>query len=203
MNPAEAAEDTSKDVSRVHQDCRSERVTMEDGTTPVPYLEMTDRPAEKYAAERAPEVLALPGVQRVPPGGSTAYPSGRTSRGLSPSSPSSVSTRPSRNSRRRRGGTSSRRHHRVLLRPLPTTRSGDSLGQADARTRTYTYQCPDARTEPDAARLGRLRPHPCHCGCVTTPFHHDHAVREPGRGSPRSCTSVSSTPMILSPHSGA
>jgi len=37
---------------------------MEDRTTPVLYLEMTDRPAEQYAAERVPEVLALAGVQR-------------------------------------------------------------------------------------------------------------------------------------------
>jgi hypothetical protein len=37
---------------------------VEDRTTPVLYLEMTDRPAERYAAERVPEVLALPGVTR-------------------------------------------------------------------------------------------------------------------------------------------
>jgi hypothetical protein len=37
---------------------------MEDRVTPVIYLEMTDRPAERYAEERAPEVLALPGVRR-------------------------------------------------------------------------------------------------------------------------------------------
>jgi len=37
---------------------------MEDRTTPVLYLEMTDRPPERYAAERVPEVLGLPGVLR-------------------------------------------------------------------------------------------------------------------------------------------
>ena len=37
---------------------------MEDRTTPVLYLEMTDRPAGRYAAERVPEVLARPGVRR-------------------------------------------------------------------------------------------------------------------------------------------
>ncbi len=37
---------------------------MEDRVTPVIYLEMTDRPAERYAKERTPEVLALPGVRR-------------------------------------------------------------------------------------------------------------------------------------------
>jgi hypothetical protein len=37
---------------------------VEDRITPVIYLEMTDRPAERYAAERVPELLALPGVQR-------------------------------------------------------------------------------------------------------------------------------------------
>ncbi len=37
---------------------------MEDRITPVVYLEMTDRPNERYAAERVPDVLALPGVQR-------------------------------------------------------------------------------------------------------------------------------------------
>ena len=37
---------------------------MEDRTTAVLYLEMTDRPAERYAVERVPEVLDLPGVQR-------------------------------------------------------------------------------------------------------------------------------------------
>ena len=35
---------------------------MEDRITPVLYLEMTDRPADRYADERVPEVLALPGV---------------------------------------------------------------------------------------------------------------------------------------------
>ena len=37
---------------------------MEDRLTPVIYLEMTDRPAGRYAEERAPQVLALPGVRR-------------------------------------------------------------------------------------------------------------------------------------------
>jgi hypothetical protein len=37
---------------------------MEDRVTPVIYLEMTDRPPERYAEERAPRVLALPGVRR-------------------------------------------------------------------------------------------------------------------------------------------
>jgi hypothetical protein len=37
---------------------------VEDRTTPVLYLEMTDRPAERYAAERVPEVLARSGVMR-------------------------------------------------------------------------------------------------------------------------------------------
>lgn len=37
---------------------------MEDRITQVIYLEMTDRPAERYAAERIPEVLSAPGVQR-------------------------------------------------------------------------------------------------------------------------------------------
>ena len=37
---------------------------MEDRITAVLYLEMTDRPAERYAGERVPQVLALPGVQR-------------------------------------------------------------------------------------------------------------------------------------------
>jgi hypothetical protein len=37
---------------------------MEDRVTPVLYLEMTDRAAERYAAERVPDVLSLPGVQR-------------------------------------------------------------------------------------------------------------------------------------------
>jgi hypothetical protein len=37
---------------------------MEDRITPVIYLEMTDRPADRYVDERVPEVLALPGVSR-------------------------------------------------------------------------------------------------------------------------------------------
>ena len=37
---------------------------MEDRVTPGLYLEMTDRPAAEYAAERIPEVLALPGATR-------------------------------------------------------------------------------------------------------------------------------------------
>jgi hypothetical protein len=37
---------------------------MEDRITPVLYLEMTDRPANRYAEERVSEVLRLPGVQR-------------------------------------------------------------------------------------------------------------------------------------------
>ncbi len=37
---------------------------MEDRITPGLYLEMTDRPAERYAAERVPEVVSLPGVTR-------------------------------------------------------------------------------------------------------------------------------------------
>jgi hypothetical protein len=37
---------------------------MEDRITPVLYLEMTDRPAERYAEERVPEVLSRPGVHR-------------------------------------------------------------------------------------------------------------------------------------------
>jgi hypothetical protein len=37
---------------------------MEDRITHVLYLEMTDRPADRYAAERVPELLALPGVDR-------------------------------------------------------------------------------------------------------------------------------------------
>lgn len=37
---------------------------MEDRITPVIYLEMTDRPSERYASDRVPEVLALPGVRR-------------------------------------------------------------------------------------------------------------------------------------------
>lgn len=37
---------------------------MEDRITPVIYLEMTDRPADRYADERVPEVLSLPGVDR-------------------------------------------------------------------------------------------------------------------------------------------
>ncbi len=36
---------------------------MEDRITPVLYLEMTDRPADRYAQERVPQVLALPGVR--------------------------------------------------------------------------------------------------------------------------------------------
>jgi hypothetical protein len=36
---------------------------MEDRITPVLYLEMTDRPADRYADERLPQVLALPGVR--------------------------------------------------------------------------------------------------------------------------------------------
>jgi hypothetical protein len=35
---------------------------MEDRITPVIYLEMTDRPADRYAEDRVPQVLALPGV---------------------------------------------------------------------------------------------------------------------------------------------
>jgi hypothetical protein len=37
---------------------------MEDRITPVIYLEMTDRPAERYAEERVHQVLSLPGVHR-------------------------------------------------------------------------------------------------------------------------------------------
>ncbi len=37
---------------------------MEDRITAVIYLEMTDRPPERYAEERVPEVLSLPGVER-------------------------------------------------------------------------------------------------------------------------------------------
>ena len=37
---------------------------MEDRITPVIYLEMTDRRAERYAGERVPQVLSLPGVHR-------------------------------------------------------------------------------------------------------------------------------------------
>jgi hypothetical protein len=37
---------------------------VEDRITPVVYLEMTDRAADDYAAERVPEVLALEGAQR-------------------------------------------------------------------------------------------------------------------------------------------
>jgi hypothetical protein len=37
---------------------------MEDRITPVLYLEMTDRPPDRYAEERVPHVLGLPGVQR-------------------------------------------------------------------------------------------------------------------------------------------
>jgi hypothetical protein len=37
---------------------------MEDRISPVIYLEMTDRPADRYAEERVPEVLALPGISR-------------------------------------------------------------------------------------------------------------------------------------------
>jgi hypothetical protein len=37
---------------------------VEDRITPVLYLEMTDRPTERYAADRVPEVLSLPGVHR-------------------------------------------------------------------------------------------------------------------------------------------
>ncbi len=37
---------------------------MEDRNTPGLYLEMTDEPAEQYAARRVPEVLARPGVER-------------------------------------------------------------------------------------------------------------------------------------------
>jgi len=36
---------------------------MEDRITPVLYLEMTDRPAHRYAEQRVPQVLALPGVR--------------------------------------------------------------------------------------------------------------------------------------------
>jgi hypothetical protein len=38
---------------------------MEDRITPVIYLEMTDRPTGRYAGERVPELLALPGVHQV------------------------------------------------------------------------------------------------------------------------------------------
>jgi hypothetical protein len=37
---------------------------VEDRITPVIYLEMTDRPADRYADERVPEVLSLSGVER-------------------------------------------------------------------------------------------------------------------------------------------
>lgn len=37
---------------------------MEDRITQAIYLEMTDRPADRYAAERVPELLLLPGVRR-------------------------------------------------------------------------------------------------------------------------------------------
>ena len=37
---------------------------MEDRITPVVYLEMTDRPAHRFAEERVPDVLALAGVER-------------------------------------------------------------------------------------------------------------------------------------------
>jgi hypothetical protein len=37
---------------------------VEDRITPVIYLEMTDRSADRYAGERVPEVLSLSGVQR-------------------------------------------------------------------------------------------------------------------------------------------
>src|ERR1700683_794625 len=37
---------------------------MEDRITPVVYLEMTDRPVERYVAERVPAVLSLEGVRR-------------------------------------------------------------------------------------------------------------------------------------------
>ena len=37
---------------------------MEDRITAVIYLEMTDRSPERYAEERVPEVLSLPGVER-------------------------------------------------------------------------------------------------------------------------------------------
>ncbi|MBV8463998.1 MAG: hypothetical protein JO368_11925 [Acidimicrobiales bacterium] len=39
-------------------------VTMEDRISPVLYLEMTDRPAAAYAAERVPEVLGMEGIER-------------------------------------------------------------------------------------------------------------------------------------------
>jgi hypothetical protein len=37
---------------------------MEDRITPVIYLEMTDRPVERYVSERVPDVLSLEGVRR-------------------------------------------------------------------------------------------------------------------------------------------
>ena len=43
---------------------RWESRAVEDRITPVIYLEMTDRPAQRYADERVPQVLSLPGVHR-------------------------------------------------------------------------------------------------------------------------------------------
>ncbi|MGH9205513.1 MAG: hypothetical protein ACRD1G_02980, partial [Acidimicrobiales bacterium] len=37
---------------------------MEDRITATIYLEMTDRPPDRYAEERVPQVLSMPGVQR-------------------------------------------------------------------------------------------------------------------------------------------
>ena len=152
---------------------------MEDRTTPVLYLEMTDRPADDYAAERVPEVLGLPGVQRatwwdncVP--FRTDLP--RTLPefsilGVYEASEDFVAP-----------GAVPEDIAGLLLRPLPTTGPGNDLGQADPRSRAGTDQCTDSSAEPGASRLGRLRAHPRHRGGRPRPLHHDHAVREQSGG---------------------